>query len=65
MMISDNIEGTLKFGTAPIREAFWGMMQTGILDDLESVTGFVSQAQYPKESGVLKPLVIDLELLAA
>ena len=52
-MISDNIEGSLKFGTAPIREAFWGMLQTGILDDLEAVTGFVSQAQYPSNMNVL------------
>lgn len=53
MMISDNIPGTLKFGTAPIREAFWGMMHTGILDDLEAVTGFISQAQYPSNMNVL------------
>jgi N4-gp56 family major capsid protein len=53
MMISDNIEGTLRFGTAPIREAFWGMMNTAVLDDLEAVTGFVSQAQYPSNMNVL------------
>lgn len=53
IMISDNIEGTLKFGTAPVREAFWGMMNTGILDDLEAVTGFISQAQYPSNMNVL------------
>lgn len=53
MMISDNIEGSLKFGTAPVREAFWGMLNTGILDDLESVTGFISQAQYPSNMNVL------------
>jgi N4-gp56 family major capsid protein len=53
MMISDNIEGTLKFGTAPVREAFWGMLNTAILDDLESVTGFISQAQYPSNMNVL------------
>jgi len=53
IMISDNIEGTLKFGTAPIREAFWGMMNTAILDDLEAVTGFVSQAQYGSNMNVL------------
>ena len=53
IMISDNIEGTLKFGTAPVREAFWAMMNTGILDDLESVTGFISQAQYPSNMNVL------------
>lgn len=53
MMISDNIPGSLKFGTAPIREAFWGMMQTGILDDLEACTGFISQAQYPASMNIL------------
>jgi len=53
MMISDNIEGTLKFGTAPVREAFWGMMNTAVLDDLEAVTGFISQAQYPSNMNVL------------
>lgn len=53
MMISDNIEGTLKFGTAPIREAFWVMFNTGIIDDLEAVEGFVSQAQYPSNMNVL------------
>jgi N4-gp56 family major capsid protein len=53
MMISDNIEGTLKFGTAPIREAFWGMMNTAVLDDLEATVGFISQAQYPSNMNVL------------
>jgi N4-gp56 family major capsid protein len=53
LMISDNIEGTLKFGTSPVREAFWGMMNTGVIDDLESVTGFISQAQYPSNMNVL------------
>ena len=53
MMISDNIEGSLKFGTAPVREAFWGMMHSSFLDDLESVTGFISQAQYPSNMNVL------------
>lgn len=53
MMISDNIEGANKFGTAPIRDAFWGMCQTGLLDDLEAVTGFISTAQYPSNMNVL------------
>jgi N4-gp56 family major capsid protein len=53
MMISDNIEGTLRFGTAPIREAFWAMMNTQYLDDLEAVTGFVSQADYGSNKNVL------------
>ena len=53
MMISDNMEGSLKFGTSPVREAFWAMMHTAILDDLESVTGFISQAQYPNNMNTL------------
>jgi N4-gp56 family major capsid protein len=43
----------LKFGTAPVREAFWGMLNTAVLDDLEAVTGFISQAQYPSNQNVL------------
>ncbi len=53
MMISDNIEGSLKFGTSPIREAFWGMMNAQYLDDLENCVGFISQAQYPSNMNVL------------
>jgi len=53
MMISDNIEGTLKFGTAPVREAFWAMFNTAIIDDLENIDGFISQAQYPSNMNVL------------
>lgn len=52
MMISDNIPGTLKFGTSPVREAFIGMMNSNIIDDLESVTGFISQAQYPSSMNI-------------
>jgi N4-gp56 family major capsid protein len=53
LMISDNIEGTLRFGTAPIRDAFWGMVNTNILDDLEAVSGFISEAQYPSNMNIL------------
>lgn len=47
MMISDNIEGDLKFGTAPVREAFWSMSPVQVIPDLEAVTGFIPRAQYP------------------
>lgn len=53
LMISDNIEGSLKFGTAPVREAYWAMMSSAILDDLEAVNGFISQAQYPAAMNIL------------
>jgi N4-gp56 family major capsid protein len=39
--------------TAPVREAFWGMMNTNVLDDLEAVTGFISQAQFPSNMNVI------------
>jgi len=54
MFISDNIEGENKFGTTPVREAFWGMMSTAVLDDLENTVGFISQAQYPNNMNALR-----------
>jgi N4-gp56 family major capsid protein len=53
MMISDNILGENRFGTSPVREAFWAMMSTSVLDDLENVNGFISQAQYPSNMNTL------------
>lgn len=53
MFITDDISGENKFGTGPIREAFWGMMHTAVIDDLENVTGFLSQAQYPNDMKAL------------
>ncbi len=53
LMISDNIEGSLKFGTTPVREAYWGLLNARWLDDLEAVSGFISQAQYPAQMNIL------------
>lgn len=36
-----------------VREAFWAMMHTSFLDDLEAVTGFISQAQFPSNMNIL------------
>ena len=44
--ISEEIEGDLKFATSPIREAYWAMMNSQIIPDLEAVAGFVPRAQY-------------------
>ncbi len=54
MFITDDIEGEDRFSTAPIREAFWAMMSTAVLDDLEAVTGFINQAQYPNNMRALR-----------
>lgn len=52
-MISDVITGTDSFGTAPIRPAFFGYIDTALLDDLEAVSNFISSANYPNNSRVI------------
>lgn len=52
-MISDNIEGEDKFGTAPVREAYWTMAHSDVLTNLENVDGFINTAQYPAQMNVL------------
>lgn len=52
-MISDNIEGEDKFGTAPVREAYWVMTHSDVLTNLENVDGFINTAQYPAQMNVL------------
>lgn len=54
MFITDDIEGEDRFGTGPVREAFWAMMHTAIIDDLENVAGFLNQAQYPNNMKALR-----------
>jgi N4-gp56 family major capsid protein len=45
--IMDNIEGKDKFGTAPIRDAFFAMCNSNLISDLDNVAGFVQKNQYP------------------
>ena len=47
MRITENIPGTLRFGTAPVRSAYFGMCNSNIMADLEQVTGWLNVAQYP------------------
>ena len=53
--ISDSIEGEDKFGTAPVRDSFFVMANTGLIGDLERVTGFIAKAQYPNQDMTLRP----------
>jgi N4-gp56 family major capsid protein len=46
------IKGSTRQGTSPVRESFWGIMHTDVIDDLESVTGFKNVAEYPTGDGV-------------
>ncbi len=53
-MISEMISGSNSFATTPIRPAFWGYIDTDLLDDLEACSNFVSTANYgTKDSSIL------------
>lgn len=53
--ISDGIEGEDRFGTAPVRDAFFALGSTQLVGDLDNVTGFIAKAQYPNQDKVLRP----------
>jgi len=53
--ISEHIEGEDKFGTAPVRDAFFALSSTQLIGDLEQVEGFIAKAQYPSPMNALKP----------
>jgi N4-gp56 family major capsid protein len=52
-MISARIEGEDKFGTSPVRPAFWAYLDTDLLDDLEAVSNFIHASQYANNQSVL------------
>lgn len=54
LMISEVITGTNKFGTAPIRPAFWAYIDTDLLDDLEAVSNFINTSNYPSNQPVIE-----------
>lgn len=52
-MISEVVPGANLFATSPIRPAFFGYIDTDLLDDLEAVANFVSTSQYAAQQTVL------------
>lgn len=52
-MISEVVTAIDGFGTAPIRPAFWGYLDTDLLDDLEQVSNFQPTSSYPSQQTVL------------
>lgn len=52
--VTETIEGQDKFGTGPVRQAFFAMMSTDIIPDLENVAGFIPVAQYPSQMNILQ-----------
>lgn len=63
--ITNNIEGQNKFGTAPVRNAYFALAHTDLSNTLEDINGFTHNSQYPKMLGVVKSLLIDLEVEVA
>ncbi len=52
--ILDNIEGENKFGTAPIRDAYFALCSTQLTTDLDSVSGFIQKNNYPSPMNALR-----------
>jgi N4-gp56 family major capsid protein len=46
LMISEMVKASDGFSTTPIRPAFWGIIDTALLDDLEAVSNFVPASNY-------------------
>jgi len=53
-MIMDHIDGTLKFNSSPVRDAFFAMASSDLIPDLEAVGGFQPKAQYSFPTDALK-----------
>lgn len=52
--ILDNIEGEDKFGTAPVRDAYFALCSTQLAGELENVVGFIHKNQYPAPMSALR-----------
>lgn len=52
--IMDNIEGEDKFGTAPVRDAYFALTSTNLTGNLDNVAGFVQKNQYPSPMNALR-----------
>ena len=52
--ILDHIEGENKFGTAPVRDAYFAMCSTQLTGDLDAVNGFIHKNQYPSPMNSLR-----------
>ena len=52
--ILDNIEGEDKFGTAPVRNAYFALTSTNLIGNLDNVAGFIAATQYPSPMNALR-----------
>lgn len=52
--IMDNIEGENKFGTAPVRDAYFALTSTKLTSDLNNINTFIQKNQYPSPMNALR-----------
>ena len=52
--IMDNIEGEDKFGTAPVRDAYFALASTQLTGNLDNVNGFIHKNNYPAPMNALR-----------
>lgn len=52
--IMDNIEGEDRFGTAPVRDAYFALCSTDLAGELDAVSGFIQKNQYPSPMNALR-----------
>lgn len=58
------VEGMDRFGTAPVRDAYFALGHTNLIGQLDNISGFIQKWNYPRMIGVVKSSLIDLELAA-
>jgi N4-gp56 family major capsid protein len=51
--ILSSIEGQDKFGSSPVRNAYFALCSTQLTGDLDNVEGFIHNSQYPAQSNIL------------
>ncbi|ACL05658.1 MULTISPECIES: N4-gp56 family major capsid protein [Desulfatibacillum] len=52
-MIAPRVDAGQGVGTSPVRRAYWGIMHTDLVDDLENVDGFKSTVEYGSQDSVM------------
>lgn len=52
--VMDNLEGEDKFGTAPVRDAYFALCSTQLTGNLDNVAGFIQKNQYPSPMNALR-----------
>lgn len=49
------VEGEDRFGTAPVRDAYFGLGHTDLIGQIDAVSGFIQKWNYPNQDSTLFP----------